>query len=168
MNALLILAITGLVPMLVGFIYYNPKVVGNAWMKVNGFTLEKMQGANMPLTFGLAYLCSVILASFLPSVVIHQFHLKSIVVGVDGLGQAGSEVQTLVETFMTKYGSNFRTFKHGALHGVISSVFFALPIVAIGALFERRGGKYVLIHWAYWAITLGIMGGLICQFFPVA
>jgi hypothetical protein len=168
MNALFVVLLTALVPLVVGFIYYNPKVVGGAWMKVNGFTLEGMrEGSNMALSLGLSYLLSVILAFLLPSVVIHQFHLQSIVNGAEGVGVAGSEVQNLLDAFMSKYGTNFRTFKHGALHGTIASVFFALPIIGINAIFERRGGKYVLIHWGYWAITLFIMGGIICQFFPV-
>jgi hypothetical protein len=167
MNALVLFLLTALIPMVVGFIYYNPKVVGGAWMKVNGFTLEGMrEGSNMGLSLGLSYLLSVMLAFLLPSIVIHQSHLKSIVLGVDGLGVAGSEVQNLLDAFMTKYGTNFRTFKHGAFHGVIASLFFALPIVGINAIFERRGGKYVLIHLGYWAITLCLMGGCICQFYP--
>ena len=65
---------------------------------------------------------------------------------------------------MDKYGNNFRSFGHGAIHGIIASVFFVLPVVAINALFERRSWKYIMLHWGFWAVSLLIMGGLICQF----
>jgi hypothetical protein len=62
-----------------------------------------------------------------------------------------------------KYGHNFRTFKHGAFHGILSAVFFALPVLGIQAMFERRSGKYIFIHLGYWVITFVLMGGIICQ-----
>ena len=68
------------------------------------------------------------------------------------------------ECFMTKYGTNFRTFKHGAFQGALIGLFFAMPIVGTGALFERKGFKYIAVHAGYWIITLCLMGGVICQF----
>jgi hypothetical protein len=65
---------------------------------------------------------------------------------------------------MTAYGSEFRTFKHGVLHGAIAAIGFAMPIIGINALFERRGFKYIAIHTGYWILTLMIMGGILCQF----
>ncbi|HRN41812.1 MAG TPA: DUF1761 family protein [Vicingus sp.] len=31
-------------------------------------------------------------------------------------------------------------------------------------MFERKGFKYIAINSGYWIITLGLMGGVICQF----
>jgi hydrogenase maturation factor len=36
--------------------------------------------------------------------------------------------------------------------------------VGINALFERRGGKYILVHVGYWIVTLALIGGVVCQF----
>jgi hypothetical protein len=66
------------------------------------------------------------------------------------------------QAFMTDYGSAFRTFKHGALHGFMTGLFFALPLIGVGALYERRSWKYVLIAGGYWSITCLLMGGIIC------
>ena len=63
---------------------------------------------------------------------------------------------------MGKYGQNFRSFKHGALHGTISGIFFALPLIAINALFERKSGRYIAIHAGYWIVTLALMGAVVC------
>lgn len=63
---------------------------------------------------------------------------------------------------MADYGDAFRYFKHGALHGLMTGIFFALPITAINALFEQKSWKYILINAGYWMVTLTIMGGIIC------
>jgi hypothetical protein len=96
--------------------------------------------------------------------VIHQSAIDSILVDEPGFQVAGSELDVYYQDFMSKYGQNFRTFKHGVFHGVLYALLFATPIIGILALFERKSFKYVAIHAGYWIITLGLMGGLICQF----
>jgi len=61
-----------------------------------------------------------------------------------------------------KYGSNFRTFKHGAFHGILASLMLALPLIGINALFERKGFKYIAINVGYWIVSFAIMGGIVC------
>lgn len=153
--------VAGLIPLLIGSIYYSPKVAGNAWMKTNKFTPESMQGANMPLIFGLTYLFSCFIAFMMGSFVIHQG-------GVFGMMypevlEAGSATQQHFNELMQQYGDNSRTFKHGVIHGIMTAVLFVAPIIAINALFERRGWKYMLIHIGYWVICLALIGGLICS-----
>jgi hypothetical protein len=65
---------------------------------------------------------------------------------------------------MDNFGTDFRTFKHGMLHGAIAGLFFMLPILATNAMFERKGFKYIAVNAGYWILTLMIMGGVICQF----
>ena len=55
---LLIFALAALVPLIMGFIWYNPKVFGTVWMETSGLTEEKIKGANMPLVFILCYIFS--------------------------------------------------------------------------------------------------------------
>ncbi len=62
MNTYLAIFLGGLVPMIVGYVWYNPKVFGGAWMKSLGFTEETLRQGNMGLTMGLATLCSIFLA----------------------------------------------------------------------------------------------------------
>ena len=64
---------------------------------------------------------------------------------------------------MDAYGTTYRTFGHGAIHGFMTGLFFALPVVGVNALFERRSWKYTLIAGGYWIVTCLIMGGIICQ-----
>jgi hypothetical protein len=76
--------------------------------------------------------------------------------------ESGSAEMIAFNDLMTQYGGNFRTFGHGAGHGVMFTVLFVLPLIAINALFERRGWKYIFIHTGFWLINLALMGGLLC------
>ncbi|MBP6740967.1 MAG: DUF1761 domain-containing protein [Leptospiraceae bacterium] len=160
----LILAISAFVPLILGFIWYHPKVMGKAWMNASGLKEEDVKGANMLLVLFVSYLFSFFIALALNGIVVHQSHLYSILMNEPGLRETGSELNTYVSAFMAKYGSNFRTFKHGAFHGALSGIFLAMPIIGIGALFERKSFKYIAIHTGYWIISLCLMGGIICQF----
>lgn len=164
MPNLAMIALAALIPLLVGFIWYHPKIFGTAWMNVAGLTEEKMKGANMALIFILSYVFAVLMGMAIMSVVIHQGHVYSILVKTPGFGVPGSPVQTMLENFMKEYGQNYRTFKHGVFHGVLFSIFFVFPLIATNALFERKSFKYIFINTGYWLVTIALMGGVICQF----
>lgn len=159
----LIILIAALVPLLVGFVWYNPKVFGNAWMKSAGITEEQAKGANMGLIFGLTFVFSFLAAFSLNFMVIHQWHIFSLVANDPGINDPTSEVSTWMKGIMDKVGANFRTFGHGAFHGFLIGLFFVLPIIGTGSLFERKSFKYVAINTGYWAVSLALMGGIICQ-----
>lgn len=151
--ALLVAALSTLV---VGFLWYNPKVFGTAWMNSAGLTEEKLKGANMAVIFGLAVLFAFFMAFILQFLVIHQWGALAATGGDPKL--AGPAY----EAYMAEYGTDFRTFKHGALHGCMTGLFFTFPLIAINALFERKGWKYIFINSGYWIVNLTIMGGIIC------
>lgn len=160
----LVIALSALVPLVTGFIWYNPKVFGTAWIKATGLTEEQLKSGNFPLILGISFIFSLMLSTMLYGIVIHQAVLQSIVAGDPDLQDPNSALSIMLKDFMAKYGNNFRTFKHGVLHGVIAGLFFALPVLGINALFERKGFQYIAIHTGYWVLTLGLMGGIICQF----
>ena len=155
LNFLAILA-AAVSALFIGFIWYNPKVFGNAWMKAAGVTEEQIKGGNMIKILVLALLFAFMLAFILPTIVIHQ---------MGAMGMVGGDPTTALpsyEAFMADYGDAFRTYKHGALHGVLAGFFVALPIIGTNALFERKSGKYIMINAGYWIVTLGIMGAIVC------
>ncbi len=163
LNWLIILS-TGLIPLVVGSVWYNPKVFGTVWMKASGMTVEKAQNGNMPVIFGVTLLLGVMLASMIPSIVIHQTHYYSIFMNDPGMMDANSEISKSIQAFMDVNGSNFRTFKHGTLHGTLAALFFAMPVIGIFGLFEGKGRNYIFVHTGYWIVTLALMGGLVCAF----
>ena len=159
-NYLVILS-TALIPLLVGFVWYNPKTFGGAWQRASGVTQQTMEGANMGKIFGLTFLCGLLLAFVLPLLVIHQTGVHSALMPT--VDTAGSENFAYFASFMEKYGENFRTFKHGALHGFMSGLFIATPVLGVNALFERKSFTYVAINAGYWIVSMALMGGVICQ-----
>ena len=153
--------------MLTGFIWYNPNVLGKAWMKAADISEDKMKGANMAVIFGVSFLLSFILAFSMQFMVIHQWAMYSIFAGESdhiAMMDPNSEQSIYVKNFMDKYGNYFRTFKHGAFHGTLAGFTIALPILGTNALFERKGFKYIAINVGYWMITMALMGGVICAF----
>ena len=153
--AILVAALTSFV---VGFIWYNPKVFGTIWMKEAGLTQEQLEKGNMLKIFGLTFVYSLMIAFIMPTIVIHQMGAMSMIGGSNMITTAKPSYLA----FMADYGDAFRTYKHGALHGFISGIFLALPIIAMNGLFERKTWKYSAIHAGYWIVTMTIMGSIIC------
>ena len=162
MNWIVILG-AAVVPMIIGFIWYNPKVFGKAWMDAAEMTEDKMKGANMGLVFGLSFLFSIFLAIAMHPLVIHQLHVMSALLNEQGMATQTGPVWEYYQDFMANYGDNFRTFKHGAFHGTIYGFMIALPIIGTNALFERKGFKYIAVNTGYWIVSFALMGGVICQ-----
>lgn len=154
--------VASLVPMFVGFIYYNPKVLGNAWMRASGMTEEKAKTANMAKVFGVSFLFSLMIAFVMNSLVIHQFSIPGLfnVKGQDP--SPDSEEGKFLAMFFEKYGTLHRTFTHGMVHGIIYALFLVLPAIGTGSLFEMRSWKYIMITAGYWIISMALMGGIIC------
>lgn len=154
------LFVAALIPMVVGFVYYHPKVMGTAWMSVTGITEEDTKNGPGPVVFIVSYIFSFLLAFILSSMVVHQQGVASLFIGDEG--------NELLKSVMTAKHDSYRTFGHGAFHGFFAALTFVLPVLGTSALFEMKGWKYIWVNVGYWAITLTIMGGIICAWMPSA
>jgi hypothetical protein len=153
----LAIAVAALVTLVVGFIWYHPKVFGTVWMNATGLTEDDLKKGSMLKIFGLTIILSLMMTMVVMSIAIHQTGAYGMIGGmVDG------ETLPSFQVFMDDYGTKFRTFKHGALHGLIAGLFFALPINAINGLYERKSAKYIFVNAGYWIVSLTIMGAIIC------
>lgn len=155
----LAILVAALVPLITGFIWYNPKLVGNAWMKEAGLTEEKMKNANMGKVFVITLILSVLMAFFMQFVTIHQYGASGMIGGNEAYAKPS------YFAFMRDYGTAYRSFGHGALHGFITVLFLVFPLFAINAMFERKSWKYIFINVGYWVITITIMGGIVCGWY---
>ena len=144
--------------LLVGFVWYHPKVFGTAWMKEAGLNQEELEKGNMLKIFGLTFVSSVFIAFIMQMLTIHQFGALGMIGGQTEIATA----KPSFAAFMSDYGTAFRTAKHGALHGFMTGLLFAFPMLAINGLFERKSWKYILIHAGYWTVSLTIIGALVC------
>ena len=152
------LFVAAIITLFVGFIWYHPKVFGTIWMKEAGLTEDQLKTGNMLKIFGFTYLFSLFIASIEMTLTIHQMGALGMVGGPAKV----NEVLPSFTAFMADYGTAFRTFKHGALHGFMSGLFIALPVVATNSLFEQKSFKYVAITSGYWIVVMTLMGAIIC------
>ena len=160
MNWLAIL-VSALIPLAVGFVWYHPRVLGAAWMRASGVTEDQIKSSNLLLIFGLSLLFSLLIALMVVPLVVHQMHVGSVLASEPGFRKDGSAVMVFLSDFMKTYGDRFRTFKHGALHGLIAGLLLVTPIIGTNALFERRGFRYIAINAGYWIVCLVLMGGVL-------
>ena len=125
-------AVSMLLPMILGVIYYHPKVAGTAWMDSIGMTEEKAKSVNMPMVIGVSLVMSFLLTFFLIN-----FN--------NGQDQEGV----------------FDTFEHGAWHGAFVGLIVVMPVFVTNGLFEQKGWKNIIINVIYWVLTLALMGGVV-------
>lgn len=92
----------------------------------------------------------------------HQASFFALLQPEGGVALPGHEED--YKMIMDKYGKTFRTFHHGIIHGIMTSLFLVLPIIGTNALYERKGFKYIAINVGYWMVSLAIMGGIISRY----
>ncbi len=138
----LAILVAAIVPTITGFLYYNPRVMGNTWMKSLGKTEEELRdGFNMPVAMIVGLVLSFIMA-FLLDAILEMTHKE--------LNDAGELI----------FGS-FHTFKHGAFHGLFYGIMFACPILITNGLYERKSWTNLLVNCGYWILTISIMCGIL-------
>lgn len=166
--------VAALVPMIIGFIWYNPKVFGDLWAKEAGMTEDKIKGANMPLIFGLSFLFSLILSMGVNTIATHDAFVygSTYYIEKEAKEHSGTDTTTLhqahewLNTYQTTMANNdlytSHRWSHGLAHGfLIAGLFLMVPIIVTNALFERKSFKYIMLNIGYWMLTLITMGIII-------
>ncbi len=133
----LAIVLATLVPTIVGFVYYHPKVVGQAWMDANGFTLESLGKGPQPILYVASIVLSFLLSFF-------------VMTNVTGEGQT-----------VAADGHSYVTFQHGLAHGVGMTLMFVIPVLGTMGIFEKKSMKWFLVNIGYWLITLCVMAGIL-------
>jgi Protein of unknown function (DUF1761) len=155
-----------LIPLLVGYVWYHPRLLGSILKSSGDVHTEKLSTGHAWWVYPLAYIACYFIAGSLGSVVIHQYGLPSMLANQPDLHTAGTALNTTAQALLDKYADNFRTFKHGAFHGYHLGLYLVLPVIAVITLFEKKKWTYLAIHGAYWIICLALMGGVICAYMP--
>jgi len=160
-----LIPVVAVIPMIIGYIWYNQKLFGNAWMRAAEISEERAQSGNMIKIIGLSYLFCIFGTYILSLVCVHQAGIVQLFLGEAALKDPTSEMSVFINDFMSTYGDRHRTFGHGVIHGIEFALFIGLPFIGVHSLFERRPFKYVWIHLGYWIVSFAIMGGLLCAYF---
>jgi len=158
----LLLSITSLIPFIMAYIWYRPNVYSVIFI---GWDLSQF---NFRWSISSAIL--LILLGFMYSItlsyqVIHQLHFQSLLMNEVGfLKGEGNAYKDLIYIFEL-YGKNFRSFKHGAFHGLLNSIFIVLPILIYGKYTSNSSWRSVFFQWIYWMICGILMSGIICELY---
>ncbi|MBK6860536.1 MAG: DUF1761 domain-containing protein [Saprospiraceae bacterium] len=131
------IGVASLIPMIMGFIYYHPKVMGNAWMNANGFSQESLGNGPKPIWYLVALVLSFLFA-------------VKFAVEVTGPGQD-----------VAPDGHSYVTFQHGMAHGIVNTIMIILPIFGTLSIFEKRSWTWAFINVGYWGLCLIIMQGIL-------
>jgi hypothetical protein len=122
----------GVSAFLLGGIWYSPALFGNAWMRENNFTAEQVQRGNKGKIFGWSFLLSLVM-----SVNLALFLADP----KEGCGEK-------------------TTLAWGAIAGFLAGI-WTFCSIAIVALFEQKGLRYILINGGYTAAALTLMGTIL-------
>lgn len=71
--------------------------------------------------------------------------------------------------FCNGHEGEFDSFKHGAAHGLVLTLFVIAPVLITKGLYEQATWKGMLIAVVYWGITMSLIGGTVdaMNHFPV-
>lgn len=155
----LIIVATGLIPVLLGMVWYNPSLFGNVWLRESGMTMEQMKANQKPLKFILGFICNVLLGFGMFILCTHEFAVLGLVDGNPDLLKAG----TTGGAFLAEYGGNYARFSHGVVHGIVAAITLAIPFVGHQCLWSGKSWKVFLIDLGFWTLCMILMGGVVAQ-----
>ncbi len=153
------LFIAAAIPMVLGAIWFSPRVLGS-WV---GNTNNDGKGHG-PMTYVGSFVFCLMLAFIMNLIAVHDSWIQGALYYLNhgGAPEPGSESAKWLAFYNDNLMASNHTFKHGAFHGfLISGLFIALPIVANNALYSGRGWKYIVANASYWIACLSLMGGVV-------
>lgn len=159
-----ILFLSAFIPLIVGFIWYNPKVLGGLWLIESGLSQEEVRSGNRLKRFGLLYLFSLLGSFTFSSLVVHQSAIIQLFLMDPDLADPSSAIGQYISDFYANYGDRHRSFGHGVIHGIEGGLFVGLMILGSIAVFERKSWKYIAVNLGYWIVSLALMGGVMCAY----
>jgi len=159
----LIIPIAATIPLIISFIWYQPKVFGTALAKVTGQSIEQITNYTAK-RIGFIYLFGLLMAYIITACSVHQYAVFQLFMFEPSLTETGSEFNGFLSDFYGKYGDRHRSFFHGVIHGAEASLLFGLASLGISTFMEGAPMKRMWIHLGYFVLCGSIMGGLVCAF----
>ena len=161
----LILPMVAIIPIILGMIWYNPKVMGTKLAQINDQPISSISSNFTIGRIALVYLLSVFFAYVLMLNSVHQVAIFQLFFMDSEVAKAGSEYQAFIDNFMENYGHRHRSFGHGLLHGAEAAFFYGLGTLGLTTLLTGGSLKKIWIHLGFIVICGSLMAGFICAFF---
>ncbi len=128
--------VAGISAFALGGIWYSPALFGNAWMKDNHLTIEKIKSGNAAKIYGWAFLLSLVAAANLGMFLAD--------------GPAECPAGCVIKTDVT----------WGATAGFLAGI-WVFCFVVIHGLFEHKPVRLIFINAGYALLSLTLMGAII-------
>lgn len=154
-----ILIATAFIPFILGYIWFSDKLFGgDTWFNAANIAKEdRVPVSKIKLMATL--ILNFFIAFALYNQCVHSMGVFAMVGGDTELLKTG-----VGAAFMAEYGQNHLSFGHGVLHAIFpTTAFMVIPIVGYVTIFERKSFKYFLSYTGYWAVSLMLMGGILCH-----
>lgn len=155
---IIFLLITAFIPFVFAYLWFHPSLFGGEkW-----HSIAKIGGEDR-IEVSKIKLFSTLIFNFLIAFGLYNFCVHS----MGAFGMVNAEIDLLRTgtggAFMAEYGQNGLNFKHGAFHGITTTILIVVPVLAYVTIFEHKSIKYFFVYLGYWAISLMLMGGVLCQ-----
>ena len=161
----LIIPISALIPVILGFIWYHPIVLGKTLAKNTGRSIAEITPSRSIGKIALTYLFSFLLSYILTLVSVHQAGVFQLFFLDPSFSEPGSEFAKVVQEFMDKYGDRHRTFGHGLIHGAEFGVFTGLAAFGVTALSTGKSLKSIWVHLGFWIVCCALIASVNCGLF---
>ena len=154
-----ILFLTAFLPLIIGYIWYHPKVFGERLAKISGRDLSEI-GVTNNLKRALSLYGFGVLISYLILVLsVHQVAPHLLFFGEPLMTDPNYEAHAFLQNFLEQFGDRHRSFGHGAIHGFETGLFASLTTLGFAAFAEGQSLKKSWIHIGFWVLTCTILGG---------
>ena len=135
---LLAVLVAGIVPMIVGMLWYGP-LFGKRWLALMETTPEEIREGFNPLrTYGISFLLSLVTAFIMAQfIATTEFMMAAMFPGGGGSSEGGGE-----------------SAMFGALMGLMVLIAFVLPVAHQGVAFEGRKAGLAWLNVGYNGVAL--------------
>lgn len=158
----LIIILSAFIPLIIGYLWYKPEIYNKVFdTKINEELQIDWSFYNAIILFMFCILYSISISYQ----VIHQLHIQSVLMNEVGFNKGEGNAYKDLLYFKELYGKNFRSFGHGAFHGLLNSIFIVIPLLYFQKMIMKFSWKLFLYHWIFWAISSTLMGAIICELY---
>ena len=152
--------LTAAIPVIIGYIYYHPTVMGNRLSKISGIDINDIGSTkNIKRIFSI-YGLGLLISYLLLVLCVHQVPAHLLFLAEPQMADPNFEGHAFLQSFMEQVGDRHRSITHGMIHGLETGLFMGVAVLGATALIEGKSFKKIWIHVGYWMLNCVIIGAI--------
>lgn len=160
-----IIFFTAFLPLIIGYVWYHPKIFGGKLAKFSDNQLSNIGVTNNFKRAISIYGFGVLLSYMVLLLCVHQIGPHLLFFAESQMADPNYEAHAFLKNFLEQFGDRHRTFSHGLIHGFEMGLFWSIALLASTAFIEGQSLKKYWIHIGFWILTCMVMGGVLSAFF---